>query len=151
MIIQKAAYEILKEKGYPLSYKEIARIALVRGVVTSTARDPTSSLGATILKNIKDGIYNEPKLCFTRDKSGRRLISLPEWEGKDKDKIVPPEPPRTVEVDDETAKTIELARVAGVGKNESETVRCLIRAGFKALANEINSGLSKRLNELKSG
>jgi len=148
MIIQKAAYEILKEKGYPLSYKEIARIALEQGVVTSAARDPISSLGATILKNIKDGIYNEPKLCFARDEHGRRVIGLPEWVGKESAVTRPP-PTKTIEISAEVADMLELARLAGLGDNEAETISRLIRAGFKVLADEIDSGLSTRLSELK--
>ncbi len=146
MTIQKAAYEILKEKGYPLSYKEIARIALVRGVVTSAARDPISSLGATILKNIKDGIYNEPKLCFARDEHGRRVIGLPEWVGKESAVTRPP-PTKTIEISAEVADMLELARLAGLGDNETKVADRLIRDGFKVLRSEIQTRLANKVKE----
>ena len=148
MTIQKAAYEILAEKGHHLASREIAKIALERGIVASTAKDPILSLAQTIDKNIRDELYNIPKLCFARDGRGRRVIGLPEWGAKDK--ITPPPiRPRTVEINGETIEMIELAREAGLGNNEAETISHLIHAGFKALADEIDSGLSKRLNELK--
>ncbi len=144
MTIQKAAYEILKEKGYPLSYKEIARIALDRRMATSAARDPISSLGATILKNIKDGIYNEPKLCFARDEHGRRVIGLPEWAGKESAVTRPPRT-KTVDISAEVADMLELARLAGLGSNETETIDRLIREGFKVLKGEIETTLVNKV------
>ena len=145
MTIQKAAYEILKEKGYPLSYKEIARIALVRGVVTSAARDPISSLGATILKNIKDGIYNEPKLCFARDEHGRRVIGLPEWVGKES--AVTRSPTKTIEISAEVADMLELARLAGLGDNETKVADRLIHDGFKTVKSEIETKLVNKVKQ----
>ena len=61
MTIQEAAYQILKELGKPLGSRDIARIALEKNMVTSTAQDPTQSHAQTIEKNIRDGIYNKPK------------------------------------------------------------------------------------------
>ena len=43
MTIQEAAHNILKEFGKPLNSKEIARIALERGMVDSVAKDPVQS------------------------------------------------------------------------------------------------------------
>jgi hypothetical protein len=148
MTIQEAAHQILMEEGHYLPSKEIAKRAIEKGMVGSTAKDPILSLAQTIDKNIRDEIYNTPRLCFARDKSGRRVVGLPGWE--ENDKIVTlPIPPLTVEINGETVEMIELAKEAGLGINETEITNHLIRAGFKALASEIGSGLSKRFNELK--
>jgi len=144
MTIQEAAYQILKEKGYPLSSKEIAKIAFDRGMVPSTARDPIFSLDTTIQKNIRDGTYNHPALRFLMDKNGRRVVGLPEW--KDKDEVVRrPPPPKTVEISAETNDMLELARLAGLGSNETETIDRLIREGFKVLKGEIETTLVNKV------
>ena len=148
MTIQKAAYEILKEKGHPLASREIAKVALDRGMVTSTARDPILAHAQTIDKNIRDEAYNIPTLCFVRDERGRRVIGLPEWGQKDKT-VTSPVRPLMIEINGETVKMIRLAQVGGLGNNENETVSRLIHAGFKALAGEIESELSKRLDDFK--
>ena len=74
--IQEAAAAILKEKGAPMSSRELAAEALSRRAVVSNAKDPEASLGNTLEKNIRDGTYNHPKLVFVRAARGR-LIGLP--------------------------------------------------------------------------
>jgi oligopeptide/dipeptide ABC transporter ATP-binding protein len=79
MTIQEAAYKILEEAGKPLTSKEIAVIALNKHMVISNAKDPPFSLASTIDKNIRDGIYNKPRLKFDHTPQGRK-IRLPSWE-----------------------------------------------------------------------
>jgi undecaprenyl pyrophosphate synthase len=78
MTIQEAARRILEEMGKPLSSRDIAKIALERRMVSSTAQDPIQSHAQTIEKNIRDGSYNKPKLVFLNSPQGR-LIGLPIW------------------------------------------------------------------------
>ncbi len=66
MTHQEAAYEILKKLGKPTSSKEIGRIAHDKKMVSSTAKDPAQSIAQTIEKNIRDGIYNNPKLVLSK-------------------------------------------------------------------------------------
>lgn len=152
MTIQKVAFQILKEEGHPLDSGEIAELALKRGMVSSNARDPVFSLKTTLLKNIRENKYNIPKLCFIGKERGRRLIGLPEWGQKDKTVTSPvyvPVHPLMIEINGETVKMIRLAQVGGLGNSENETVSRLIHAGFKALSGEIESELSKRLDDFK--
>jgi hypothetical protein len=148
MTIQEAARKILEEKENTLTSREISKIALDRGMVTSAARDPVQSLASTIEKNIRDKVYNVPRLCFLRDEKGRRVIGLPEW-GSKKITTNPLARPRTVEITSEAVEMIELAREAGIGADETETIAYLITAGFRSCADEIDSGLLQRLSELK--
>jgi hypothetical protein len=148
MTIQQAAYEILNEKQHPLSSREIAKIAVERRLVFSRAKDPVVSHAQTIEKNIRDGIYNSPQLCFLRDAKGRRVVGLPQWqEGGNSNNKEPK--PRMLEIDPYSLEMIELAKEAGLGSNETKVVGRLIRTGFKTLIDEINSGLTNKLDELK--
>lgn len=146
MTIQKAAYEILKEKGHPLASKEIAQIALERGLVVSRAKDPILSLAQTIDKYIRDETYNVPRLCFMRDENGRRVIGLPDWVGK-RDGAPQPTLMKTVEISAGTYGTVLLAQVAGIGNNETETIDRLIREGFQVLRSEIMSRLANKVKQ----
>ncbi|MBW1715981.1 MAG: hypothetical protein JRJ77_09180 [Deltaproteobacteria bacterium] len=76
MTIQEAVFDILNEVGRPLSSRELAKIALDRGMVTSYAKDPVQSHAQTIEKNIRDDVYNRPKLIFIPTAQGR-LIGNP--------------------------------------------------------------------------
>jgi len=147
MTIQEAAYQILQEEKRYLTSREIARHAIERRMVTSNARDQIQSLAQTIEKNIRGGAYNNPELCFAKDKNGQRVIGIPRWHMNG---IAPDHfPPRvrTVEVTEETIKGIELAREAKLGESDTEVLSRLVRAGFKALEDEIRSGLSTQFAE----
>jgi len=147
MTIQEAAYQILVEEGHPLPSREIAKRALERGLVASKSRDPIQSHAQTIEKNIRDGIYNNPKLSFIRDKEGQRVIGLPAW---DKGSMAPELSSSsliTVKVSEKSFEEIKIALESGLGKDESEVLSRLIHTGFKALHDQISAGLSTKFAE----
>ncbi|MGH9324965.1 MAG: winged helix-turn-helix domain-containing protein [Vicinamibacteria bacterium] len=79
MTIQEAAHKILSEVNHPLLSRELARQALERGWVRSSARAPELSMAQTIEKNIRDVAYNNPPLAFVQV-DGKRTIGLKEWD-----------------------------------------------------------------------
>jgi len=152
MTIQEAAYKILEEMGKPLSSREIAKIALERRMVSSTARDPIQSHAQTIEKNIRDGIYNKPKLLFLNSSQGR-LIGLPIW-----DSNTYPTPDikirnlseLKVHVPTELLEKIKLADQAKLKNNFDETVSFILTKGLSILSPEIKKGLMEQLDSLNS-
>lgn len=151
MTIQKAAYEILEEMGKPVSSKDIARIALDRGMVKSTAQDPIQSHAQTIEKNIRDDIYNNPKLVFINGPQGR-LIGLPEWESNlPKPGINSPlsliELKAKIPV--ELFEKIRLAEQAKLQNNFDETVTMLLSKGLTLAASDIKKGMMQQLESLE--
>ena len=79
MNIQEAAFQILKKENGPLSSKIIAKLALEQKLVVSISRTPTYSMAQTLEKNIRENIYNTPKLDFIYYERRKRLIGLPSW------------------------------------------------------------------------
>jgi len=152
MTIQEAAYQILKELGKPLSSKEIARIALEKNMVKSTAQDPTQSHAQTIEKNIRDGIYNKTKLIFIHSSQGR-LIGLPGWDSA---------PPITknnqkqnlfelrIQIPIELLEKIRLAEQAKLENSFDETVSLILIKGLSLLSPQIKKGLMEKLESLNS-
>ncbi len=147
MTIQQAAYEILKERRTPLTSREIAKIALERKLVSSTSRDPVSAQSQTIEKNIREDKYNIPKLIFTKNESGQRLIGLPEWEKTKKFIPIQMIEEKKFNISVEDAELIQLAQLSGIGRNESEAVSRLIREGFKAFKGEIEASLMNKVKK----
>ena len=152
MTIQEAAYEILEELGKPITSKELARIALDRRMVTSTAQDPIQSHAQTIEKNIRDGIYNNPKLVFIISSQGR-LVGLPGW---DSDRSPTPDDKTPnlselrVHVSTELLEKIRLAEQAKLKNSFDETVSFILTKGLSILASEIKKGLMEQLDSLNS-
>lgn len=152
MTIQEAAHEILKDLGKPLSSKDIARIALEKNKVRSNAQDPTQSHAQTIEKNIRDRIYNKPKLIFINSPQGR-LIGLPEW---DSDPSITKNIQKQnlselrVQIPIELLEKIRLAEQAKLENNFDETVSLILNRGLSSLSDEIKKNVMEKLNSLDS-
>jgi uncharacterized Zn finger protein len=152
MTIQKAAYKILEEMCKPISSKEIARIALDRRMVSSTAQDPIQSHAQTIEKNIRDGVYNNPKLVFLNSSQGR-LIGLPVMNSVHSsapDKKIPNLSELRVHVSTELLEKIKLAEQAKLKNSFDETVSFILTKGLSILSPEIKKGLMEQLDSLNS-
>lgn len=151
MTTQEAAYTILNEVGKPISSKELARLALERRMVRSTAQDPVQSHAQTIEKNIRDDIYNNPKLIFIYGPQGR-LIGLPEWQSS------PPKPgtiPSSLielkaRIPVELFEKITLAEQAKLQNNFDETVTMLLSKGLSSVASDIKKGMMQQLESLET-
>lgn len=150
MTIQEAAYQILKQLGKPLSSKYIAKIALEKHMVISNAKDPTQSHAQTIEKNIRDGIYNRPKLTFIHTIQGR-LIGLPEWDSVPQ--ITKNDQRQNlfelkVRIPIELYEKIRLAEQAKLENSFDETVSLILTKGLSLLSPEIKKGLMEKLASL---
>lgn len=152
MTIQEAAYKLLNEKGNPVSSRELAQIALERQMVSSTAQDPVASHAQTIEKNIRDGVYNNPKLVFIHAGAQGRLIGLPGWNlnvpaSKDPQ-------PKLIEIKAripaELFEKIKLAEQAKLKIDFDETVSLLLSKGLSLVAADIKKGLMSQLDSLNS-
>ena len=152
MTIQEAAYKILEEMGKPLNSREIAKIALDRRMVSSTAQDPIQSHAQTIEKNIRDGIYNKPQLVFVNSSQGR-LVGLPIW---DSNRYSAPDTKLQnlselkVHISTELLEKIKLADQAKLRNNFNDTVSLVLSKGLSILSPEIKKGLMEQLDSLNS-
>jgi hypothetical protein len=152
MTIQEAAYKLLTEKEKPLSSKELAKIALERQMVSSAAQDPVASHAQTIEKNIRDGVYNNPKLVFVHAGAQGRLIGLPGWNSN------VPEAKETLsklieikaKIPSELFDKIKLAEQAKLKNDFDETVSLLLTKGLSIVAADIKKGLMTQLDSLNS-
>ena len=151
MTIQQTAHELLKEVGKPLSSRKLAKAALERHMASSSAKDPIHSLAQTIEKNIRDELYNQPRLEFVMSTEGR-LIGLPGWNSHSET------PPSSmgqhtaelrIQVPTELMDQLHLAAQAKVRDSFSETVEYLIGKGFASSRPEIRSGLMRQLEALE--
>ena len=152
MTIQKAAYEILKKVGKPVSSKELAQIALERKMVMSFAQDPIQSHAQTIEKNIRGGIYNDPELVFIHS-SQRRLVGLPGWDSGLSAPVNDERPIKgelKVHVPAELLEKIRLAEQAKLKNNLDETVSLILTKGISILAPDIKKGLMAQIDSLDS-
>ena len=71
----KAAHQVLKEKGMPLSAEEITKIAIEKGLIETSGKTPVATLGARIYVDIKQ--KGDSSLFI---KVGRNKFSLKEWQ-----------------------------------------------------------------------
>jgi hypothetical protein len=149
MRIQQAAYDILKEENRPLPATDIAKRVLEKGMKSSDAKDPIASFAQTIEKNIRDGIYNDPKLIFIHNAQGR-FVGLPSWEKKDAtpEANVTRIQEFTLKVPVELFEKIQLATQAKIAKSFEETVILLLKNGLTTMASKIKEGLSHQLKKL---
>lgn len=148
MTIQEAIHTILIELKRPLSSKELAKMALERHMVASNAKDPVFSLASTVEKNIRDGIYNHPRLICIFSQDRRRLIGLPEW-GQNQ----PPQANLKIKeliarIPEELFNQIQLAVQAKLEGDFNETVAYLLRSGLAVSTPAIKGALMKQINEL---
>lgn len=151
MTIQEAAYKLLNEMGKPLSSKELAQIALERQMVSSVAKVPVDSHSQTIEKNIRDGVYNNPKLVFVHAGAQGRLIGLPGWNS---DSATKETTPKFIEIrakiPSELFEKIKLAEQAKLKNDFDETVSLLLSKGLSIVAADIKKGLMTQLDSLNS-
>jgi hypothetical protein len=149
MTIQEAAYKLLSEIKKPLSAKDLAKIALERHMVSSGAQDPIASHAQTIEKNVRDGVYNKPKLVFLHAGPQGRLIALPEWSSNQPTAKVPMQ--NSIEIKARIpAELFDKIKMAELGlKNDFDgTVSLLLLKGLSTVANDIKKGLMTQLDSL---
>lgn len=153
MTIQEAAHQLLKEHQRPLDSKTIAKLALDRGLVTSSARDPIASLAQTIEKNIRDDVYNRHQLVFVQE-GRQRLIGLLGSKAEVKPLLSRPLSSGTgsqqlsVRIPGELMDQIRLAERAKIETNFDDTVTALLREGLKVVAPRIKEAIESQLREL---
>jgi HB1, ASXL, restriction endonuclease HTH domain len=151
MRIQEAAHNILEEFGKPLGSREIAKIALERRMVISNAKDPVFSHATSIEKNIREDVYNKPRLIFVRGPKGR-LIGLPSWESKSIQ--FPDSHSKSIEymelrarIPADLLEKVQLARQAKLADSFDEMVAILLKKGLSAVAADIKKGLLHQLDQ----
>lgn len=144
--IQEVAKLILEEKGYPMSSRTLAKMALSKHLVKSNAIDPERSLAGTIDQNINEG--RDPKLVKFQGTNDENLVGLPEW----KDKVIGQtrwwEEIR-INVSLELYQKVQLAQQSGLGSNFDETVILLLESGLKQEKSNIKEGLMKQIEKLQ--
>ena len=146
--IQEAAAGILKEKGVPMSARELAAEALARRAVTSNAKDPEASLGNTLEKNIRDGTYNHPKLVFVRSARGR-LIGLP---GASSEASAEGDVPRRNrgahrDLGEAVRERARFAFLSGLYESEAHAMSDIINSGLPAIQAKIRPAILARLED----
>lgn len=151
MTVREAAYEILEEAGKPLTSKEIAGIALKNHMVISNAKDPLFSIASTIDKNIRGGVYNNPRLIFIHGPQGRK-IGLPSWEANPPASSDAPRRPNDyvelkAKIPSDLYEKIQLAGQSKVANGFDELVTFLLKKGLLASAGEIKKGVLQQLNQ----
>jgi hypothetical protein len=159
MTAQQAAYNLLVELKRPTSSRELARFMLERGMVQSNAQDPIFSFGSTIEKNIRDDVYNEPRLVYVYV-NGERLIGLPGWSdgsakfgpSRDDGSSQQSEKREFIKMEIciplEMKNKLQLARAIGFGATDDDVVRRLLEAGLAASSNDMLGLIEKFKREL---
>lgn len=71
----ESAYQVLKEKGTPLSAEEITKIAFEKNLIETSGKTPAATMGARIYMDIKKNGNNS---LFTRIERGK--FGLREWQ-----------------------------------------------------------------------
>lgn len=151
MTVQQAAFSLLTEAGHPLSSRELAKQMLDRKMVASASSDPVFSLSTTLDKNIRDGIYNQPKLVNVRDDKGKRLIALPAWDGQvanTRESKSTTTTSLSVTISNDLIEQVRLAQQAGIGSTLDDAIVELVRRGLASASGEIRSGVLKKLDRL---
>ncbi len=146
MKVQEAAFRILGKEGRPLPSRELARLALQKGWVTSAAGDPVFSIASTIEKNIRTGTYNRPELVFVQTVTGRQ-IGLPNW--KPQGLVLDHSRKMTsVQLPEELAEKVRLATYAHLAPSYDATLALIVRKGLAAAAPDIKEAILRRLETL---
>ncbi len=146
MKVQEAAFRILGKEGRPLPSRELARLALQKGWVTSAAGDPVFSIASTIEKNIRTGTYNRPELVFVQTVTGRQ-IGLPNW--KPQGLVLDHSRKMTsVQLPEELAEKVRLATYAHLAPSFDATLALIVRKGLAAAAPDIKEAILRRLETL---
>jgi restriction system protein len=77
MTFLDAAYEILKQVGQPLHYREIVKRALAQELIESRGKTPEATMNAQLTAKIKRAAEGGPPSPFVR--VGRGVFGLKEW------------------------------------------------------------------------
>ncbi len=146
MKVQEAAFKILGSEGRPLPSRELARLALMKGWVTSASQDPVFSIASTIEKNIRSGTYNRPELVFVPTVTGRQ-VGLPNWRPQG---LAPVQARKmtSVQIPADLAEKVRLATHARVAPDFESALAFLLKKGLSAAAPEIREAMLRRLDEL---
>ena len=73
-----AAYQVLRDAGEPLHYREITRRALEQGLIHSRGKTPEATMRAQLGNSIRHTAEGGPPSPFRR--MGRGMWGLAEWE-----------------------------------------------------------------------
>jgi len=155
MTAQAAAKKILSETGEPMRSREIARIALSKGDVTSASKDPVFSIATTIEKNIRENRYNTPKLVFIHSSDGRKIglpsmINISQDASKPLGQTTMQRKKKRISMDlpDELYNQIQLAKQAKLADDDEGTISLLLKQGLSFYAPEIKKRLMEQLESL---
>jgi len=78
MTFLEAAYQVLKEAGKPLHFREITRRALGRELIETEGKTPAASLNAVLTLDMKHAEAGGRMSRFVR--VGRGIVALSEWD-----------------------------------------------------------------------
>ncbi|MBN1643176.1 MAG: restriction endonuclease [Anaerolineae bacterium] len=140
MTFLEAAYEILREAGEPIHFREITERALQRGLVHTDGKTPAASLNAVITLDIKRAKDAGEQSRFVR--AGRGMIGLREWKhsGRQSTSTVTRTEP-SQEIPNYEALMLPLMRLASDGEEHS------MREGIDVLAEQFRLS-DQQLREL---
>lgn len=147
MKVQEAAFRILGKEGKPLPSRELARLALEKGWVTSASGDPVFSIASTIEKTIRTGTYNRPELVFVQTVMGRQ-IGLPNWKPQGLLLLEQNRKMTSVQLPEELVDKVRLATYAHLAPSFDATLAVIVRRGLAAAAPEIKAAILRRLETL---
>ncbi|OKO88536.1 hypothetical protein BRO54_3614 [Geobacillus proteiniphilus] len=154
LTIQQAAAKILQEMKIPLSAKELAKIALEKGLVQSQAKDAVQSLSQTLERNVRMNVGNNPELQFVYLEKGR-CLALPEWkyehpedQAEYKEKEQPAKNKVTIDLPVDLLNQIRIYQLGNELNSFNEAIVHLIKKGISASTNELLEKLKSKLNNL---
>lgn len=101
-------------------------------------------------KNIRDGIYDEPRLIFIHNERGRRLIGLPSWKNGQPGHESSVSDFKEIKFDIPATllDKIQLAAQAKIADSFDDTLIKILQMGLTAMGSEIKEGLVQQLNKL---
>jgi len=144
MTFLEAAYQVLKEAGTPLHFREITRRAIDRKLIETEGRTPAASLNAVLTLDIKHAKADSKMSRFVR--VGRGIVALSEWDSSlsaaehtSEDEI------SAKSVPDYQSCMLPLLEIASDGEEHS------MREAFEVLAKEFGLGEAQLRELLPSG
>jgi hypothetical protein len=151
MTIQEYAFKLIQKEGRPMASTEVAKRALEEHALFSNAKDPVLSLSATIDKNIRDGVYNRPRLQFLHGPAGR-LIGLPSMSD-----VPSPQNPQGsptvrefhdvhLRIPSGVMQRLQLAAQSRIAPSFDETVVLIMKKGLAAVTHDVQARMSAQLS-----
>jgi hypothetical protein len=147
MTMQRAAERLLKEAGCAMPSRQLAELALARGFVSSTAKDPVHSLAQTLEKNIRDQLYNDPPLRFVQTDKGR-MLGLVEWPDPVSPSGATQETTVSINLPQPLMDALGLAVQAKLASTHSEALVLFAQEGIAHYAPAIRSAIEAQLKQI---